>query len=82
MWCCIVLGNKVLNSLTVEQSKNLDVALSILIADIEPELVELVRRCVAGIEPYVTALGLTKLCTISLGDEWAGDGKSLSPYRI
>ena len=70
MWCLLVLSNQSLNSLAVEEGEDLDITLCVVIRYVEPELVELIWRGVLCIEPYVTALGLTELCTISLGNEW------------
>ena len=78
VWRSIVLGDKSLNSLAVEQCEDLDIALSVVVAHVQPELVELIRRCVASIEPYITRLCLTKLRTVSLGNKRAGDSKCLS----
>ena len=72
-----MLGDERLDGLAVEQRENLDVALGILVAHVEPELVELVGRRVACIEPYVATLGLAELRAVGLGDERAGDGEGL-----
>ena len=74
----LVLGDQRLNGLAVEQREDTDVALSVVVAHVQPELVELVGRGVASVEPYVTALGLTELGAVSLLDQRAGDGVSLA----
>ena len=76
--CLLVLGDQRLNGLAVEQREDTNVALSVVVAHVQPELVELVGRGVACVEPYVTALGLTELGTVGLLDQRAGDGISLA----
>ena len=86
-----MFGGQRLDGLAVQQREDADVTLGVLVADVEPELVELVGRGVARVEPYVAALGLAELRAVGLGDERAGDGERLgfaaqscggsAPYR-
>ena len=55
------MSNERLDSLAVEQREDLDVALGVVVTHVEPELVELIWRGVAWVEPYVARLGLAKL---------------------
>ena len=66
-----------LDLLTGERGEDLDVLLGIGVGNVEPELVELVGGGVAGIEPYVSALGLAELTGDGLGDEGGGEGVGL-----
>ena len=69
----IVLGYR----LAVEQREYLDITLGVLVADVEPELVELIGRGVARVEPDVAALGLAELGAVGLGYQGARYGESL-----
>ena len=71
---CHEVGNLVLGQV----GEYLDVACSVLVAHIEPELIELVGRGALGIEPHITTLGLAELGAVGLGDERAGDGECLA----
>ena len=73
-----MLFNKAVYCLTVEAGENLDVTLRILVADIEPELIELIRSGAFWIEPDVSALCLSKLLSVSLCNERTGQGKCLN----
>ena len=55
-----------------KECENLDVALGIFIGNIEPELVELVRRSSFRIQPDVAFLGLAELLAVSLSDKRTG----------
>ena len=61
----------------VEHREDLDIALGIQIADIQPELVELVRAGALRVEPDVALLGLAELAAVRLGDQRAGQGVGL-----
>ena len=76
--CLLVLGDQRLNGLAVEQREDTNVALSVVVAHVQPELVELVGRGVASVEPYVTALGLTELRAVGLLNQRAGDSVGLA----
>ena len=72
-----MLGDGSLDLLFPEQCENLDVAVSILVGHIEPELVELVRGCPLRVEPDIALLGLAELLAVGLPDERAGEGVSV-----
>ena len=63
-----------------EHGEDLDIALSIGIGSVDPILVELIRRSLFRIKPYVTAFGFAELGTIGFGDQWTSKGKGLSSY--
>ncbi len=65
----LLLADQCLDLFAGEGGEDLDVLLRVGIAYVEPELVELVGRGVAPVEPYVAALGLAELAAIGLGDE-------------
>ena len=67
-------GNLVLGQV----GEDFDILSGILVADVEPELVELVWRGALGVKPHIAALGLAKLGAVGLGDERAGDGEGLT----
>ncbi len=73
----IVLGYESIYRLAVEQREYLDITLGVLVADVEPELVELIGRGVARVEPDVAALGLAELGAVGLGYQGARYGESL-----
>ncbi len=74
----LVFGHQGLDGLPVEEGEDPDVALRILVADIQPELVELVRRRIACVEPYIAALGLPELRPVGFLDQRAGHSVHLS----
>ena len=73
----IMLGDKRFDGFAVQEGENPDIALGVLVADVEPELIELVRRRIARVEPHVAALGLAELGAVGLGNQGAGDGERL-----
>ena len=73
----LVFLYQVVYHLFLQTGENLDIAGSIIIAHVEPELIELVRCSALGIEPDVATLCLTKLLAVGLGDKRTGEGKSL-----
>ena len=73
----LVLLYESVDGLLIETCEYLDVALRIVVADIEPELIELVWRSALRVEPDVSALCLSELLAVGLGDERTGEGISL-----
>ena len=71
----LVFLNKGVYGLFIQRGEDLDVFLGVLVADIEPELVELVRRGALRVEPDVAALCLAELLAICLSNEGASQGK-------
>ena len=63
---------KCINGLLVQVGKDLDILLSIVIAYIQPELIESIRSGTVAIQPDIATLSLTKLLAISLGDQRTG----------
>ena len=59
------------NLLTGQFSEYLDIFFSISVRNVEPELVELVGRGVARIEPHIAAFGLAEFSSVGLGDQRA-----------
>ena len=72
-WVLTVLVDERLNGLAVERGEYLDVLLGFLVAHVEPELVEGVRRGAVAVKPDVAALGLAKLLAVGLGDKRTGE---------
>ena len=66
------------DGLAVEHREYLDVALGILVADVQPELVELIRGGALRVKPYIALFGLSELSAVGLFDQRAGQGVSLS----
>ena len=58
--------------------EDLDVASSISIIDIEPELVEGIGAGALRIEPDIATLGLTELPAVGLGDQWTNQSIGLA----
>lgn len=73
-----LLGFEFLNFLLCEVGEDFHVSGCIVVAHVEPKLVELVGRGALGVESHVAALGFAKLGAVGLGDEWAGDGKGFA----
>ena len=71
----LVLLHECLDGLAVERCEYLDVALGIVIAGVEPELIELIRCSALRVEPDVSALSLAELLSVRLGDEGACQSK-------
>ena len=57
--------------------EDLDVFLGVFVGYVQPELVELVRRGVSLVQPYVAGLRLSELLAVGLRDERAGEGERL-----
>ena len=76
-----VLSNQSVDFVLVERCEDLDIAFGILIADIQPELVELIRRSIPRIEPDVSRLRLAELAAIGLRDERTGQGEHFPSVR-
>ena len=68
----LVLLNKSINLLLGKGSEYLDIFLRIRVGNIEPELIELIGGGVFRIEPYISALSLSKLAAVGLSDQRAG----------
>ena len=66
-----------IDSLFLQRGEDLDVLLGILVTDVEPELVELVRRGAFRVEPDVAALRLAGLRAVSLGEQAASQSEGL-----
>ena len=73
-----VTCDDVVDLILLQAGEDLDVAFSILVSYVEPELVEAVGRCVTLVEPDVALLGLAELAAVALGDEGAGEGVCLA----
>ncbi len=74
----VVLHLQRLDLLLGQVGEDPDVLLGILVGDVEPELVELIRRRVATVEPDVAALRLAKLTPVRLSDQRAGDCEGIT----
>ena len=74
----VVLHLQRLDLLLGQVGEDPDVLLGILVGDVEPELVELIRRRVATVEPDVAALRLAKLPPVRLRDQRAGDCEGIT----
>ena len=72
-----MLFDEGINHILFQRGKYLDILLGIVVADIQPELIELIRCGALGVEPDVSRLGLTKLLTIALGNQRTRQGKGL-----
>ena len=61
MFCC-----QCFHFFLTQRSENLYITCGILVTYIQPELIELVRRSITGVQPNITRLSLTELTTIGL----------------
>ena len=62
-----------INHILLQRSEDLDVTFCIIIAHVQPELIELIRSGTLRIEPDITTLGLTELLTVALGNQRTGE---------
>ena len=60
------------------QCENTDVFFAVLVAAVNPKLVESIGRGLLGIKPDVALFGLAEFAAIGFGDERAGEGESLA----
>ena len=74
----VVLRLQCLDLLLTQVGEDPDVLLGILVGDVEPELVELIRRGIAAIKPDVSALRLAELSSVRLRDQRAGDSEGIA----
>ena len=65
-------GDQRIDRLPIEHREYLNITFGIFVADVQPELVELVRRRITRIEPYVPGLGFAEFRSIRLLDQRAG----------
>ena len=70
----VVLGDEAFYLLTREAGEYLDVSLCVIVADVHPELIELIRAGVFAAQPDITALGLAELTAVGFGDKRTGEG--------
>lgn len=66
-----------IDGLFLQRGENLDIAFRILIADVEPELIELIRSGTGRVKPDIATLRLTEFLTVTLRDQRAGKGEGL-----
>ena len=71
-----VLFNQRLDLLAAEGGEDLNVAFRIVVAHVQPELVELIRAGVFLAKPDIAALGLAELAAVGFRDERAREGES------
>ena len=69
--------NESIDNILFQRGEYLDILFGIVIADIQPELIELIRCGALGVEPDVSRLGLTKLLTIALSNQRTCQSKGL-----
>ena len=60
------------DGLLVQHGEDLDVSFGIFVADIEPELVEFVRRSPFRVEPYIALFSLSELGSVGFLDQGTG----------
>ena len=72
-----MLSHQRVDGLLVEVCEDLDVAFSLHVAHVKPELVEGIRSGAVAVEPHVAALCLSKLLAVALCDERTGETVSL-----
>ena len=65
------------NGFTLQGCEYLDIFLRILIAYIQPELVESIRSGAISVQPNVAVFCFTKLLTIGFGNQRTGQAESL-----
>ena len=73
-----VRRDRILDGLTVQHREDLDKALRILVAHVQPELEELIRRRPVRIQPHVALLGLAELGAVRLADQRASQREGLA----
>ena len=70
-----MLGNKAVDCFLVQRCEYLDVALCVLVAHIQPELIESIGSGAVAVQPDVAFLGLAELLAVGLGYQGAGQCK-------
>ena len=63
--------------LLVKVCEDLDILLSIIISYVQPEMVESIRSCAVAIQPDITALCLTELLAVCLGNQRTSEAEAL-----
>ena len=76
-----MLGDEGIDFVFGQRREDLDIPGGLFVADVEPELVELVGGGVAFVEPYVAAFRLAELPAVAFGDERTGQGVGLGAER-
>ena len=79
MRCCCLLGLEGIDLLSGERGEDLDIAGSVGVVDVEPELIEGIGRRALGVEPYVAALRLAEFTPVGLGDQRADEAEGFAP---
>src|SRR5699024_5411276 len=77
----LMFRNQSLNLLLLDRSKYFDIAFSVGITDIQPELIELVRRSITRVQPDIARFRFTELAAVSFRYQRASQCKNLSPVR-
>ena len=63
-----MLFHEGVDDILLQRGKDLDIALGIVVRDVQPELVETVWGRAVTVEPYITALRLAELLAVALGN--------------
>ena len=71
----LMIGYKSINGLLIEVSKDLDIALGITVADVQPELIEGIWRGTIAVEPHISALRFTEFPPICFRNQWTGEAE-------
>ena len=72
-----LLSHESIDFLLVESGENLDVTLSIVVAHIEPELIERVRTGAVAVEPDIAFFGFSEFLAVGFSDKRASECKSI-----
>ena len=72
-----MVGHKCLNGLLIKVGKDLDIALGIVVTDVEPELIEGIWRGTIAVEPHVSTLCFAEFPPICLRNQRTGETESL-----
>ena len=73
----LVLLHQCVDDVLLQRGEYLDIALCVVVADVQPELIEAVGRGAIAVQPDVAALSLAKLLAVALGDERTGQCEGL-----
>ena len=82
MRCLFVCCNQRVYRLFFQTCEDTDITFGIIIAHVQPELVEAIWTRVLAVQPYVAALGLTELTAVRFGNQWACQCERLAATHL
>ena len=81
VWGLRVFGDQRLHLLPIAGGEDLQEAGRVVVAGVQPELVEAIGRGAGLVQPHVAAFALAELAAVGLGEQRRGDGVRLAPVH-